>query len=170
MQDLEVQSGTRLRSGRKRRKKSTSEASRGGGLGEAIARGQGSPFRVASEASRERTRERRGGKEGGRLPFPFPVHSSARLARRFFYCSTPLFHFFPALQSLVLSYWKKCRSTQRRKYYFEMLSSSSQVQSKHSDKIFRNVRSGLDIRSHQQLIPRKYFSQSSSRQQRENLL
>lgn len=118
---------------------------------------------------RENARARRG-KGGGRHPFPFPIHRWAHLARRFFHCSTPLFHFFPALRSLVLSYWKKCSSTQRRTYYFEMLSSSSQVQSKPSDKIFRNVRIGLDVRSYQQLMPRKYFSQPSSRQQRENLL
>ena len=142
----------------------------GGRLGGGNSSRAGSPFRVASEASRERTHERGEAREAAVALSPFQSTAGLTSLDGFFTVPPPLFHFFPALRSLVLSYWKKCSSTQRRTYYFEMLSSSSQVQSKSSDKIFRNVRTGLDVRSYQQLMPRKYFSQPSSRQQRENLL
>ena len=57
---------------RKRRKKLASEASRGGGLGEAIARGQALHFEWrAKPAARERTSEER----QGRRPSPFPLSS-----------------------------------------------------------------------------------------------
>ena len=141
-------------------------------MGEAIARGQALHFEWrAKPAARERTSEERQGRRSSPFPLSSPPLGSPRSTGfSLFHPPPPLFHFFPALRSLVLSYWKKCSSTQRRTYYFEMLSSSSQVQSKPSDKIFRNVRIGLDVRSYQQLMPRKYFSQPSSRQQRENLL
>ena len=79
-----------LRSGRKRRKKLASEASRGGDLGEAITRGQALHFEWrAKPAARERTSEER----QGRRPSPFPLSSPPLGSPR----STVFSLFHPAL-------------------------------------------------------------------------
>lgn len=149
-----------------------SEASRGGGLGEAIAHEQGLYLEWWAKQSRENARARRG-KGRGRLPFPFPVHRSAHLARRFFFTVPPRFSLFsritkPGPKLLEEQQINPKEDVLLRDVVCKFFKYGPNLAAKHFE---MSELGGLDVKSYRQLIPRtEYFSQPSSRQQRENLL